>query len=79
MKSHARIAIIERRNRVMPRVLVMRRVLRELSPREREAISRFYLKEQTQAQICSEMALTKIQFQLLKSRAKARFDELSRN
>jgi RNA polymerase sigma-70 factor (ECF subfamily) len=34
--------------------------------------------EQSQDQICSEMALTETQFRLLKSRAKARFGELGK-
>lgn len=54
------------------------RVLGELSDRDREILTRFYLLEQSQDQICSEMALTETQFRLLKSRAKARFGELGR-
>jgi RNA polymerase sigma-70 factor (ECF subfamily) len=54
------------------------RVLDELTPRDREILTRFYLREQGQDQICSEMALTDTQFRLLKSRAKARFGELGK-
>ncbi len=54
------------------------RVLGELSERDREILTRFYLLEQSQDQICSEMALTETQFRLLKSRAKARFGELGK-
>lgn len=54
------------------------RVLDELSDRDREILKRFYLQEQSQEQICSEMALTDTQFRLLKSRAKARFGELGK-
>jgi RNA polymerase sigma factor (sigma-70 family) len=54
---------------------VMARTLRSLPPRDREILERFYLKEQTQEQICAEMRLTDTQFRLLKSRAKARFGE----
>jgi hypothetical protein len=36
-------------------------------------LSRFYLFEQPQEQICAEMNLTATQFRLLKSRAKTRF------
>ena len=38
----------------------------------------FYLREQSQEQICEEMKLTETQFRLLKSRAKARFGELGK-
>jgi RNA polymerase sigma-70 factor (ECF subfamily) len=54
------------------------RVLGELSIRDREILIRFYLREQGQEQICSEMVLTDTQFRLLKSRAKARFGELGK-
>lgn len=57
---------------------LLRRVLGELSERDREILTRFYLKEQSQQQICSEMDLTETQFRLLKSRAKARFGELGK-
>jgi len=50
-------------------------VLRQLSDRDREILTRFYLEEQSQEQICSEMKLTETQFRLLKSRAKARFGD----
>ena len=53
-------------------------VLDELSVRDREILTRFYLEEEGQDQICSEMALTDTQFRLLKSRAKARFGELGK-
>jgi RNA polymerase sigma-70 factor, ECF subfamily len=53
-------------------------VLDELSVRDREILTRFYLREQGQDQICSEMALTDTQFRLLKSRAKSRFGELGK-
>jgi DNA-directed RNA polymerase specialized sigma24 family protein len=56
----------------------MLQVLRSISPRDREILTRFYLYEQTQEQICREMDLTETQFRLLKSRAKARFAELGR-
>lgn len=54
------------------------KVLRSISRRDREILTRFYLLEQTQDQICQEMALTETQFRLLKSRAKARFGELGK-
>jgi len=60
------------------RIELMLEVLRSISPRDREILTRFYLYEQTQEQICEEMGLTETQFRLLKSRAKARFGELGR-
>jgi DNA-directed RNA polymerase specialized sigma subunit len=56
----------------------MEQVLRSMSARDREILTRFYLQEQTQEQICAEMNLTETQFRLLKSRAKARFGELGK-
>jgi RNA polymerase sigma-70 factor, ECF subfamily len=60
------------------KVEFMTSILRTLSDRDREILTRFYLDEQTQEQICEEMSLTETQFRLLKSRAKARFGELGR-
>jgi RNA polymerase sigma-70 factor, ECF subfamily len=60
------------------RVELIRRVLGELSDRDREILTRFYLHEHSQERICSDMGLTETQFRLLKSRAKARFGELGR-
>ena len=60
------------------KVDTMKTVLSELSQRDREILTKFYLKEQTQDQICREMGLSDTQFRLLKSRAKARFGELGR-
>lgn len=57
---------------------IMREVLAEISERDREILTRFYIKEQPQELICREMGLTETQFRLLKSRAKARFGELGR-
>jgi RNA polymerase sigma-70 factor (ECF subfamily) len=54
------------------------RILNSLHKREREVLMRFYLKEQTADQICTEMELTETQFRLIKSRAKARFGELGK-
>jgi RNA polymerase sigma factor (sigma-70 family) len=53
-------------------------VLKGISRRDREILTRFYLEEQPQEQICSEMKLSETQFRLLKSRAKARFGELGK-
>jgi RNA polymerase sigma-70 factor, ECF subfamily len=60
------------------RIGLIRQVLGELSERDREILTRFYIDEQSQERICSEMGLTETQFRLLKSRAKARFGELGR-
>lgn len=57
---------------------LMVRVLQGISRRDREILTRFYLYEQSQEQICEEMSLSETQFRLLKSRAKARFGELGR-
>lgn len=57
---------------------LMLKVLRGISARDREILTRFYLYEQTQEQICTEMNLSDTQFRLLKSRAKARFGELGK-
>lgn len=56
----------------------MREILGQLSERDREILTRFYLHEETQEEICAEMNLTETQFRLLKSRAKARFGDLGR-
>ena len=58
------------------KVALMKRVLRKMSKREFEVLTRFYLREQPPARIRSEMGLTETQFHLLKSRAKARLTRL---
>jgi RNA polymerase sigma-70 factor (ECF subfamily) len=58
------------------KVELMLGVLGQLSDRDREILTRFYLHEESQEQICEEMDLSETQFRLLKSRAKARFGEL---
>ena len=60
------------------RIDLMKTVLLELSEKDREVLTRFYLREQTQEEICEDMNLSETQFRLLKSRAKARFGELGR-
>jgi RNA polymerase sigma-70 factor (ECF subfamily) len=60
------------------KVELMLEVLRSLSERDREILTRFYLDEQSQESICQEMALSETQFRLLKSRAKARFGEIGK-
>jgi RNA polymerase sigma-70 factor (ECF subfamily) len=60
------------------RAELMRSALAALSQRDRDILVRFYLKEQSQDQICREMQLTETQFRLLKSRAKAKFGEIGK-
>lgn len=57
---------------------LMKSALASLSKRDRDILVRFYLKEQSQEQICAEMSLTETQFRLLKSRAKAKFGEIGK-
>jgi RNA polymerase sigma-70 factor, ECF subfamily len=57
---------------------IMVQVLKSMSSRDRDILTRFYIQEQSQERICEEMHLTETQFRLLKSRAKARFGELGR-
>lgn len=57
---------------------IVREVLSELSQRDRQILTRFYVDELPAPQICEEMGLTMTQFRLLKSRAKNRFGELGR-
>lgn len=59
-------------------IRVMLRTLRSMPSRDRELLTRFYLEDQSQEQICREMGLTDTQFRLFKSRAKARFGEKGR-
>lgn len=68
----------EQRAIVKQKADLMRTSLEALSERDRDILVRFYLMEQSQDQICSEMGLTETQFRLLKSRAKAKFGEIGR-
>ena len=68
----------ERRAIEREQTAVAYRVLQSLPPRDREVLVRFYLKEQSPAEICREMDLSATQFRLTKSRAKVRFGELGR-
>ncbi len=63
---------------IKEKAALMQSALQSLSKRDRDILVRFYLKEQTQEQICAEMDLTETQFRLLKSRAKAKFGEIGR-
>jgi DNA-directed RNA polymerase specialized sigma24 family protein len=68
----------ERKVIAKERAEIARRVLNSVSRRDREILNRFYVLEQSQEEICTEMSLTYNQFRLLKSRAKARFGELGK-
>lgn len=63
---------------VLQNAEIMEQLLRDCSRRDREILTRFYLLEQSQEEICSAMDITETQFRLLKSRAKARFSEEGR-
>lgn len=54
------------------------RVLQSIPKRDREVLTRFYLKEESPEQICRALDLTETQFRLIKSRAKARFGEMGK-
>lgn len=68
----------EARLRLQERVALVRNVLEQLCPRDREVLVRFYYDEQDSHQICREMQLTSTQFRLYKSRALAKCSELRR-
>jgi len=57
-------------------IQTMRDMLANLSDREREVLTRFYLSEQPKEQICREMDITDTQFRLTKSRAKQRLERV---
>jgi RNA polymerase sigma-70 factor (ECF subfamily) len=61
------------------KIALMKQVLREMNDRDFEVLTRSYIREQPQERICVDMGLTPTQFQLLKSRAKARLSELMRH
>jgi RNA polymerase sigma-70 factor, ECF subfamily len=52
------------------------RILSTMRQRDREVLLRFYVREQSAAEICRDMKLSETQFRLLKSRAKARLTQL---
>ena len=60
------------------KIELMKDILRSLGDRDREILTRFYISEQSQQQICEDMELTDTQFRLFKSRAKARFSILGK-
>lgn len=60
------------------RVEMMKGLLRGISLRDREILTRFYILDQTMEEICEDMGISIDQFRLLKSRAKARFGAIGR-
>jgi RNA polymerase sigma-70 factor (ECF subfamily) len=59
---------------------LVRRLLRELSsPRDREVLVRFYLKEEERSTLCHSLGLTDLQFNRVNFRARERFRELLEN
>jgi RNA polymerase sigma factor (sigma-70 family) len=66
----------EQRASAQQKAAIMKQVLRKMGARDREVLSRFYLAEEPPERIRMEMGLTETQFNLLKSRAKARLTEL---
>jgi len=63
----------------LQKVSLMKQALKQLNDREYEMLTRFYLREQSPEQIQEEMRLTATQFNLLKSRAKAKLTDLVRH
>jgi RNA polymerase sigma factor (sigma-70 family) len=59
-------------------VTLMKHALEKMGKREFEVLVRFYLREQLPEQIRTEMQLTQTQYQLLKSRAKAKLSNIVR-
>jgi hypothetical protein len=55
-----------------------REVLASLEGSEREALLRFYVREQRPAQICVDLGFTECAFSTLKSRVRAKYFELTR-
>lgn len=55
-----------------------REVLASLDGNEREALIRFYIREQQSAQICQDMGFPEYAFSALKSRVRAKYFELTR-
>ena len=53
-------------------------MLEAICERDRQILVRFYLLEQSPDEICDDMGLSRMQFRLMKSRAKARFGQIGR-
>jgi DNA-directed RNA polymerase specialized sigma24 family protein len=65
----------EQQAAIHQKVALMKQVLTKMSDREFEVLNRFYLREQPPERIRMDMGLTETQFNLLKSRAKAKLTE----
>jgi RNA polymerase sigma factor (sigma-70 family) len=57
---------------------IAQRALETICERDRQILVRFYLLEQPPEEICYDLGLSKTQFRLFKSRAKARFGKIGR-
>ena len=55
---------------------IMGKILRDLSERDREAFTRYYLHEQSATQIRDRLRISAEEFQLLKAKVKKRFMDL---
>ena len=62
----------EQQSAMRQKVALMKQTLKQLNDREFEVLTRFYLREESPQRIRIEMGLTQTQFDLLKSRAKAK-------
>jgi len=60
------------------RLFLMSELLKGTSPRDREALIRFYVRGQSQQDICSSVGLTDAEFLFAKSQVKSHFSELAR-
>ena len=60
------------------RSTLMAEVLRTMNTECREILNRVYVLQQSQEQVCAEMKLTDTEYRLLKSRARAEFEERGR-
>lgn len=64
----------ERRLQIQERAQILREGLQSLKPKEQEILTRFYLRGESQDEICGEMNLTDTQFRLHKSRSKQKLE-----
>ncbi len=55
---------------------IARRVLRELSLRDREILRRYYLEEQSIDRICAEMSVSGSELRIIRRKARRRFLQL---
>lgn len=69
----------EEQMKLQEKAALIKAVLDELRPRDREILTRFYLDEIPWRQICEEMNLSPQQFRLLKNRAKNKFGEIGKD